>query len=317
MHLLDGAQHFIKDRSTEPGTLVIMDNKQTTHTYLVSVWFMCKTHHYGTFIIHLVQNIFDKDNSHRAISPNVTYIILFNSPSDISLYNRMYPGDSQILMATYQDAMAMRAHSYMVIDWPMSWEGANTTMPAQGCAAFIRHVGQIHLCRPHGCWLSWSGSWMLCWQDLIQTLGECAINILNCNMVLQPHQKHQLAKQVDILKTLRCRTVIQHSKKVLLIGDGFVGLLADIVALLLIKALPSTMDSMVSLVLGPMQCKRRCYMLPSSFVLHARVCGKIWLSTGMLSTSRNNYCKTSNIRRTLVGDKIVDHSDVVGASSYL
>ena len=26
------------------------------------------------------------------------------------------------------------------------------------------------------------------------------------------------------------------------------------------------------------------------------------------------YCKTSNIRRTLVGNKIVDHSDVVGAS---
>ena len=27
-----------------------------------------------------------------------------------------------------------------------------------------------------------------------------------------------------------------------------------------------------------------------------------------------NTCKVSNIRRTLVGNKIVDHSDVVGAS---
>ena len=27
-----------------------------------------------------------------------------------------------------------------------------------------------------------------------------------------------------------------------------------------------------------------------------------------------NYRKTSNIRRTLVGNKFVDHSDVVGAS---
>ena len=27
------------------------------------------------------------------------------------------------------------------------------------------------------------------------------------------------------------------------------------------------------------------------------------------------YRKTSNIRRTLVGNKIVDHSDIVGASS--
>ena len=29
---------------------------------------------------------------------------------------------------------------------------------------------------------------------------------------------------------------------------------------------------------------------------------------------KNIYCKTSNIRRILVGNKIVDHSDVVGAS---
>ena len=29
---------------------------------------------------------------------------------------------------------------------------------------------------------------------------------------------------------------------------------------------------------------------------------------------QNNYRKVSNIRRTLVGNKIVDHSDVVGAS---
>ena len=28
----------------------------------------------------------------------------------------------------------------------------------------------------------------------------------------------------------------------------------------------------------------------------------------------NEYCKVSNIRRILVGNKIVDHSDVVGAS---
>ena len=29
---------------------------------------------------------------------------------------------------------------------------------------------------------------------------------------------------------------------------------------------------------------------------------------------QHNYRKVSNIRRTLVGNKIVDHSDVVGAS---
>ena len=36
--------------------------------------------------------------------------------------------------------------------------------------------------------------------------------------------------------------------------------------------------------------------------------------TGNGTPSGNIYRKTSNIRRTLVGNKIVDHSDVVGAS---
>ena len=39
--------------------------------------------------------------------------------------------------------------------------------------------------------------------------------------------------------------------------------------------------------------------------------GCFWSNVGCLAKS---YCKTSNIRRTLVGNKIVDHSDVVGAS---
>ena len=33
-----------------------------------------------------------------------------------------------------------------------------------------------------------------------------------------------------------------------------------------------------------------------------------------LNDDKSNYRKTSNISRTLVGNKIVDHSDVVGAS---
>ena len=31
-------------------------------------------------------------------------------------------------------------------------------------------------------------------------------------------------------------------------------------------------------------------------------------------SAKEMYCKTSNTSRTLVGNKIVDHSDVVGAS---
>ena len=38
------------------------------------------------------------------------------------------------------------------------------------------------------------------------------------------------------------------------------------------------------------------------------------LNTKMLACQLRNYRKASNIRHTLVGNKIVDHSDVVGAS---
>ena len=38
-----------------------------------------------------------------------------------------------------------------------------------------------------------------------------------------------------------------------------------------------------------------------------------YITPGASFTNRN-YRQVSNIRRTIVGDKIVDHSDVVGAS---
>ena len=38
------------------------------------------------------------------------------------------------------------------------------------------------------------------------------------------------------------------------------------------------------------------------------------LADEQIDGQKTIYCKVSNIRRTLVGNKIVDHSDVVGAS---
>ena len=44
-------------------------------------------------------------------------------------------------------------------------------------------------------------------KDLIQTLRECTANIICGNIVLQPHQKHQLARHADALRALRHMTV--------------------------------------------------------------------------------------------------------------
>ena len=40
-----------------------------------------------------------------------------------------------------------------------------------------------------------------------------------------------------------------------------------------------------------------------------------WLFLGVTTSDEHpNYCQVSNMRRTLIGNKIVDHSDEVGAS---
>ena len=45
------------------------------------------------------------------------------------------------------------------------------------------------------------------------------------------------------------------------------------------------------------------------------VCGvRVWKQVSAVDSSYQSYRKTSDVRRTLEGNKIVDHSDVVGAS---
>ena len=112
---------------------------QAIHASPVSTWFMCKSHHYDTSIIHLVQNVFDKDPSHRTISLNATYIVLFKNPRDMSQVSyvdkQVYPGGNGLLTAACRDAMTTRAHSYMVIDFnqatPEKFCLHNTLLPAE------------------------------------------------------------------------------------------------------------------------------------------------------------------------------------------
>ena len=90
VQLLDRAQHFTKELAKEPGTQVIMDNMQATHTHMLSAWFMYKSHHYDKSIIHQVQNIIVKGPTHRTISLITTYTILFKNPMDMSQVSHLY-----------------------------------------------------------------------------------------------------------------------------------------------------------------------------------------------------------------------------------
>ena len=73
----------------------------------------------------------------------------------------------------------------------------------------------------------WSGSWSpVTTRTWFTCLGE-ASNILNNHMVLQPNEKHQLAKHVNFLRSLWRRAVRQNGKKALLMDGGFLGLLTS------------------------------------------------------------------------------------------
>ena len=147
VELLDGAEHFTDAFATEPGTLVIVDDMQATHAQLVSAWFTRKSHHYDTSIIHLAQNVFDKGPSHRTISLNATYIVLFKNPRDMSqvshLDRQAYPGGGGVLTAAYRDATATRPHSYVVMDFnqgtPEKLRLRNTLFPEDDFPAAVAY----------------------------------------------------------------------------------------------------------------------------------------------------------------------------------
>ena len=137
VQLLAGCDHFTDALTTPAGTLIIVDDMQATHAGAVSAWFTRKSHHYDTSVIHLVQNVFDKDPEHRTISLNATYIVLFKNPRDKSqvthLDKQVYPGGQGLLTAAYRDATRQAPHSYIVIDFnqstPEKFRLRNTLFP--------------------------------------------------------------------------------------------------------------------------------------------------------------------------------------------
>ena len=118
MQLFYCAHHFSKELAMKLRAIVIVDDMEAIYAHLVSTWF---THHYETFITHLVQNVFDKDPSHRTISLDATYIVLFKNHRDMSGVShsnkQVSLSGNGILTATYLDATVMCTLSYVVIDF--------------------------------------------------------------------------------------------------------------------------------------------------------------------------------------------------------
>ena len=109
----------VKQRDAKKKTLVILDDLMTETDKSVSNLFTKGSHHRNLSVIHLVQNVFDKNKHTRTISLNAHYLVIFKNPRDASqithLAKQMYPGHTHFLQEAFADATS-RPYGYLLID---------------------------------------------------------------------------------------------------------------------------------------------------------------------------------------------------------
>ena len=105
--------------NTKKQTLIIIDDLMTETDKSVSNLFTKGSHHCNLSVLHLVQNVFDKNKHTRTISLNSHYLVIFKNPQDASqithLAKQMYPGHVPFLQEVFLDASS-EAYGYLLID---------------------------------------------------------------------------------------------------------------------------------------------------------------------------------------------------------
>jgi len=109
--------------SIKPGehTLIIIDDlmSEVGDSEELKRLYTRGSHHRSLTIIYVVQNLFDKGKSHRTVSLNTHYMVLFKNPRDKSqidiLGRQMYPSHSRFLTTAFADA-TRDAYGYLVLD---------------------------------------------------------------------------------------------------------------------------------------------------------------------------------------------------------
>lgn len=109
----------IKSLDGSKRTLVILDDLMCETDKTVTHLFTKGSHHRDLSVLHLVQNLFDKNKHTRTISLNAHYLVLFKNPRDASqithLAKQMYPGHVKFLQEVFRDATS-KAYGYLLID---------------------------------------------------------------------------------------------------------------------------------------------------------------------------------------------------------
>ena len=100
-------------------TLLILDDLMSDINQLVADIFTKISHHRNLSILHLTQNLFDKNKYARTISLNAHYLVLFKNPRDATqfatLARQMYPNASKFAIEAYKDATSAPC-GYLLID---------------------------------------------------------------------------------------------------------------------------------------------------------------------------------------------------------
>lgn len=99
--------------------LLIIDDLMDEVDKTVSNLFTKLSHHRNVSVIFMTQNLFHKNKHIRTMNLNTHYIVLFKNPRDVgqvaTLARQMYPGKSNFLIESYQDA-TKEPRGYLLID---------------------------------------------------------------------------------------------------------------------------------------------------------------------------------------------------------
>ena len=129
------------DFQCDKGGLLIFDDLQGDKgtVDIIREFFTRRSHHEDLSICYICQSLFEKHPSHRVISLNCTYIVIFSSPRDKSqimhLSNQIYPGARNLLSivsSTIVNDSGARG-AYLLIDLspdtPENFRLRNTLFP--------------------------------------------------------------------------------------------------------------------------------------------------------------------------------------------
>ena len=99
--------------------LMIIDDLMNETDDRITRLFTKVSHHRDMSVIHIVQNLFNKNKEQRTISLNSHYVVLFKNPRDASqithLAKQMYPGQTRYMQEAYKSATS-QPFGYLLVD---------------------------------------------------------------------------------------------------------------------------------------------------------------------------------------------------------